>query len=148
MKKLIVGVSGTRYDLKDRERDVISITLHQYRPDTTIVVSGACTGVDSVALRLAHEMGMENWVYVPHVGKNRWLDTGYNAYADRVVNLPFSPDPYGDRDRAVVDVSDVMHFFPLYPEDDTRSRRSGTWMTVRISRQKGNVGSITILEDV
>lgn len=44
---------------------------------------------------------------------------------------------YKDRNQCIVDDSDELFYYAEYPETDPRSRRSGTWQTVRLARRAG-----------
>jgi hypothetical protein len=46
---------------------------------------------------------------------------------------------YASRNAAIVARSDALYGFPEYPENDPRSRRSGTWQTLRMARAAGNL---------
>jgi hypothetical protein len=49
------------------------------------------------------------------------------------------PAQYGDV------LCDRLIAIPRYPENHARSRRPGTWMTVRIARRAGKPVEITVL---
>ena len=44
---------------------------------------------------------------------------------------------YKDRNEAIVNRVDELYYCADYPEEDRRSRRSGTWQTVRLARGRG-----------
>lgn len=50
--------------------------------------------------------------------------------------IEMAPDTdYKDRNLAMVNFSDVLIGYPLYDERDARSRRSGSWQTIRMARR-------------
>jgi len=54
---------------------------------------------------------------------------------------------YADRNQRIVQHSDVLVAFPAYPETDPRSKRSGTWQTVRMARRAGLDVLVTVLDE-
>ena len=63
-----------------------------------------------------------------------WLD----LEAVTVVEMP-TGSTYADRNLELVTRGTAVCGFPSYPEDDPRSRRSGTWQTIRMSRRAGKL---------
>jgi hypothetical protein len=47
---------------------------------------------------------------------------------------------YADRNAELVKRGSVLHGFPAYTEDDRRSRRSGSWQTIRMARRAQKMG--------
>jgi hypothetical protein len=54
---------------------------------------------------------------------------------------------FKQRDARMVEVGDRVIAFPLYPENDPRSKRSGTWMTVRLANRAGKPVKIHVLRE-
>jgi hypothetical protein len=46
-----------------------------------------------------------------------------------------SPKPYRERNQDIVNAVDLLIATPAQPEADPRSKRSGTWMTIRLARR-------------
>jgi hypothetical protein len=46
---------------------------------------------------------------------------------------------YADRNYQLVQRAAMVFGFPAYLEDDPRSKRSGTWQALRMSRRAGNL---------
>jgi hypothetical protein len=46
---------------------------------------------------------------------------------------------YADRNAVLVKRGTFVCGLPAYPEDDPRSRRSGTWQTIRMARRAGKL---------
>lgn len=55
-----------------------------------------------------------------------------------VTRMPWGTS-YADRNQALADRADEVIGFPLFPEADPRSRRSGTWQTIRMARRAGKL---------
>src|SRR5262249_19060923 len=55
-----------------------------------------------------------------------------------VIEMP-EGTTYRDRNAALVARSAAVFGLPAYPEDDPRSRRSGTWQTIRMARRAGKL---------
>lgn len=65
-----------------------------------------------------------------------WWSVGQHA-ARIVVRRMQAGSSYADRNQTIVNMVDELHAFPEYPEAHPRSRRSGTWQTVRMARRGG-----------
>lgn len=107
-----VGFTGSR-QMTPGMRTYIEETIEAL-PGDTVVVTGGCIGVDAYAASVAYRSGLEVYTILP---ANREL--------------------VRDRNREIVKASDRLYVVPIYPEDHPSSRRSGTWMTARIARQRG-----------
>lgn len=99
-------------------------------------VHGGCIGIDDVGGQAAHSLGL----LVHAMLINEWRKSPYTAdwwnYSDTNAVMSWGTS-YRERDQAVVDESNALLAFPLYPEKHARSHRSGTWMTIRMARRKG-----------
>jgi hypothetical protein len=49
------------------------------------------------------------------------------------------PKVYAERNQDIVDASDVLLAAPEFPEKDDKSKRSGTWQTVRKADAAGKL---------
>ncbi len=54
---------------------------------------------------------------------------------------------YRDRNLAIVAASRSLIAFPEYPEEHRKSRRSGTWQTIRLARAAGIPVTVHILRE-
>lgn len=123
-----VGVTGTREGL----------TSHQYRAGCRLLSDiasmseicpelhfGDCVGADSELYSIAHSMRYWTVAHPPEV-------SGYRAHcpADQVL----LPKSYLERDRDIVDDTDVLLVFP---KGFIESKFGGTWYTVRYARRVG-----------
>jgi len=72
-------------------------------------------------------------VIVP-ANKKQVFDWWSGKLSVNVIQMP-EGTTYKDRNQAIVDRSDELRGFPEYLENDDRSRRSGTWQTIRLARK-------------
>jgi hypothetical protein len=115
--------------------------------DGSVYITGGAVGVDTYVLRKmsAWLPKAEHRVYLPAHGPD-W-DNEYLALADTVVRIPDTMNhPHRSRNAAIVDGCDVLLAFPLHNEDHGQSKRSGTWMTIRMARKAGKPIVLTVLD--
>jgi predicted Rossmann fold nucleotide-binding protein DprA/Smf involved in DNA uptake len=128
-----VGFTGSRHVTADMQEAIKKILL-ELHPEAT-VVTGACVGVDSYAAYRAWVLPfMKVHTIVP--ADHSRLDPYWRDHCDTFEHMPPGTD-YRARNERIVELSDRLIAFPEHAEDDPRSRRSGTWMTVRIARKAG-----------
>lgn len=134
----VYGVTGSREIQSDTQRELIhqvvwgsAFTISQMER----LVHGCCVGVDELCARIVAGEGPGITAVIP---PNRRLvsDDAYK-FSDEIVVVPAGPDGYKRRNQEIVNRSDVLLAFPLYPEHHPQSRRSGTWQTIRMARRKG-----------
>lgn len=115
------------------------LTVHV--PAARRYVTGACVGGDAFIGRwlFDHRPEAEHVVIVP-ADRSRvdpwWLDVGGAPVT--VIEMP-PGTTYADRNRRLVAEGSAVFAFPAYPEDDPRSRRSGTWQAGRMARRAGKL---------
>ena len=120
----IIGFTGTRNGItKDQERRIVQLAIlleiHEFH-------HGDCIGSDIKAHKVIKKLNA-NIKIIIHPPSY----TGCRAYCRG--NIILTPLPYLDRNRDIVDSSDILIATP-----DTKERvRSGTWSTVRYARRKG-----------
>lgn len=126
-------------DLDDPGREVALNVLVQV-PHADRYFTGACIGGDAFIGRWLRENRphAEHVVVVP-ADRSRvdcWWDP-----SDPAVTVLDMPDgtTYADRNAELVSWGDAVFGLPAYPEDDPRSRRSGTWQTIRMARRAGKL---------
>lgn len=140
-----VGVTGTRETLSNPQQHAFFDTVLQFiRQGATEVHHGACVGAD--AFIHFHFINQPNvWVHV-HPPTN----TQYSAMLQLqrgVRRVDYEPKTYADRNGDIVEAGDVLVAAPRFPEKDERSKRSGTWMTVRKGKAAGKLVLIVDYED-
>jgi hypothetical protein len=137
-----VGFTGTR-QLTKEDYGVITGVIKNL-PDDVRVVNGGCVGADTLVARYAFLRSLHVHTIFPsdlsHVDPDayRWCTTSER--------MP-EGSSYRDRDRRIVEESDVLIAFAWYPEHYPRSRRSGTWMTARIAKGRNVPVLIYILNE-
>lgn len=97
--------------------------------------TGACIGGDfviGVALTLLHP-DAHHRVVVP---ANRKKVIEWWKAIETPVEVIEMPDgtTYRDRNKRLLDFGEQLIAFPQYDEEDGSSKRSGTWMTIRLAR--------------
>lgn len=127
-----IGWTATRH-LTDELRAWITDTIHALPIDAT-VITGGCVGGDAYIARVASERGMDVHAILP--ANRSQVDPEWAQYCTTVTQMP-EGSTYRDRNAEIVRVSGWIYAAPAHPEHDPRSRRSGTWMTVRIARREG-----------
>jgi hypothetical protein len=126
--KPVLGFTGTR-TINDDDKETIAKFLRT--PSFEIdrfqtFVTGACIGVDAYVGELM----------------SRWFPLARHVV---IINMP-PESSYRDRNLNIVRLSNKLIGFPRYAEHDPRSRRSGTWMTVRIARRLGVTYKTSVLD--
>ena len=139
--RILEAVSFTAArDLDDAGRGVAVNVLVQV-PCAERYVTGACTGGDAFTGRWLYDAwpDAEHVIVIP-ADRSRvdewWLEVdGTNV---TVIPMP-QGTTYADRNAELVRRGTAVYGLPAYPEDDPRSRRSGTWQTIRMSRRAGKL---------
>lgn len=139
-----VGFTGSR-SLTEKDRWILEPAIEAI-PDRVVIVTGACVGVDAQIARIATEHRKYVHTIVP-ADRTR-VDPFFVDYCVSYEEMPPSSEPYRDRNQRIVDYSNVLIAFPAYKEEHPKSRRSGTWMTVRMARKQGVPARVHALEDV
>ena len=115
--------------------------------DGEYYTTGGAVGVDTYVLRKMTAWLPEAFhrVCLPEYGPD-W-DNPYIELADEVLRVRDTMrHPHRSRNQAIIDYSDVMLAFPLHDESHDQSRRSGTWMTIRMAQKAGIPVVITVLD--
>jgi hypothetical protein len=135
-----LGFSGSR-SITDTDVSFIGSTLKLLDMDMFLV--GGCIGADSVAgWFVGTVMNRDVHVFLP-ADRSR-VDPDYLKYADTVHELP-PGSSYKDRNAAIVRQSQQLVAFPSWPEIHGKSKRSGTWQTIRMAVNKGLPVTIHVL---
>lgn len=141
------GFTGSRYfsPIHGAALDEV-LTAHM---DGSEYTTGGAVGVDTYVLRK-----MTGWlpdahhrVCLPEHGAD-W-DNEFLSLADEVIRVPNTMDhPWRSRNAAILDHSDILLAFPLHDEDHGQSKRSGTWMTIRMARERDIPIVLTVLDQM
>lgn len=123
---MIIGFSGTRKGLTTLQRYGLDLLL-QYLPATALH-HGDCKGSDASAHFFAGRLGVPIVIHPPDKDSLRAF-----CHAPPAVSI-LAPLPYLERNRAMVDASDVLL---ATPETAAEEWRSGTWATIRYARKTG-----------
>lgn len=140
----LCSFSGAR-ELTDYGRRAICHDLERLDPATVIVVTGGCVGVDACVAMEATARGFTVHTVLP---ANRGLvDANWRAHCASYEELP-PGTTYRDRNVRLVEIGTRLFAYPLHGEHDARSKRSGTWQTVRLARKAGRWVSERVIGDV
>lgn len=126
-------------ELDDDGREVIVNVLAQ-APFADRYLTGAAIGGDAFIGRWLRENRPEaEHVVVVPADRSRvdyWWGPGDPSVT--VLDMPEGTS-YADRNAQLVMWGTAVCGFPAYPEGDLRSRRSGTWQTIRMARRAGKL---------
>jgi hypothetical protein len=134
-----IGVTGTRAHMPPWQRDAWSQLVYCFKPLTdnrhhplarVEMHHGCCKGADTEAHYLGAKYAYDVSLH-PASGVDEWQEMLFP-----VGNGTTYPEATtAERNRTIVEMSHVLLAAPRFPEDDRRSRRSGTWQTVRMARE-------------
>lgn len=115
-------------------------------------VYGGCIGGDAAVAIWLTNYGPPKSRHRVIVPANRTAVAEWWKYPNAAEPFPlveYMPEgtTYKDRNQAIVNISDELIGFPEYPEDHPKSRRSGTWQTIRMGRKKGIPVSVYVLRE-
>jgi hypothetical protein len=138
-----IGFTAARNMGEHARNVVVSPVLDVRIPHVRRYVTGGSRGGDSFIgqLLLATRPEAEHVVVVPadHSQIDPWWERAI-AQGKAVTVLQMPPDTtYADRNAAIIYESDALAGFPSYPENDSRSQRSGTWQTIRMAERAGTL---------
>lgn len=122
-----LGITGTRLDPTPIQAALLGIQLHRCRADAKELVHGDCLGADALCHDVAKLLRYRVIVHPP-------IKPEYRAY--REGDVVHEPQTYPVRNANIVHESTRLLAAPALPEDHERSKRSGTWQTVRMARRK------------
>src|SRR5258708_6635636 len=106
----------------------------QYGPENVLIITGACIGIDTEAAMIARHLQMRVKYVIPSDRKQ--VDPHWKDNCDEYEEMPFDTS-FMQRNERMVEIADELFAFAAFPEDASRSTRSGTWATVRRARKKG-----------
>jgi len=126
-----VGFTGSREMTEATEWAIRNVITHL--PRSAIVVTGGCIGVDAYVARLATGYGLHVHT-IPPADRSR-VDPDWEQHCLTCFPMP-EGTTYKDRNQAIVDRADRLYGFPRYSEAHPKSKRSGTWQTIRMAIKK------------
>jgi hypothetical protein len=144
-----IGFTGSR-DLDIGEEVAIERILWSLSPDR--VVTGACVGIDQFVAEFyaCNVPDVFQTVYVP--GDRSRVNMSFIDFMLKLrqVNVIFMPrqSSYLDRNMKIVESSDELVGFPRFHESHQKSRRSGTWQTIRRARSANKKVTLHVLSEL
>ena len=111
--------------MNERQQRAVSLLLDALEVDS--VAHGDCVGADDQFDALAVERGLKILVYPPTVDNQRAFVKETRVFYNR---REFPPQPYMDRNQAIVNCSDILIACPATSTAE-EAPRSGTWATIR-----------------
>lgn len=143
-RDVTAGFTAAR-DLDERGEAAAVNVLVQV-PWAARYVTGGCTGGDTFIGRwlVLNRLGSDaRHVVIIPADRSRvdpWWEKPVIRRTTLVEVIEMPPgSTYADRNARIVEESTVIFGLPAYPEDDPRSRRSGTWQTIRMARRAGKL---------
>ena len=121
---MILGFSGTRHGLTEKQRDLLTRLLDRIKP--VEARHGDCIGADTEFHHLCRSRGVGVVLHPPPAGPGRACNS------DALIVMP--EKGYLSRNRDIVDGADMLI---ACPADMKEIRRSGTWSTIRYARKTG-----------
>lgn len=122
---MILGFSGTQVGMNDFQLENLRKYLDMNSVDVT-GVHGVCVGADE---QFHDELKIRG---IPIIGRPCTILDKRAKISDGDFTKLFSPEPPLDRNKKIVNSSDVMIVAPKGPE----VLRSGTWMTYRYAKSR------------
>lgn len=126
---MFIGFTGTRYGMSEEQkeslRDLLTAIKRHHWDEDIVGIHGDCVGADEDFDIICRSLGVETWCY-PCTLSN------YRAYTP----APPLAEPEHPlyRNKQIVKHANFMIACPL---EIVEQRRSGTWSTVRYTRQAG-----------
>lgn len=125
-----VTFTGTRH-LREQDKAVIKRVVAGLPGDSMLIVGG-CVGVDAYIARVG--IGLAMYVHVVLPDNMSQVDPEWWKYFTYYEKAP-GGSTYRDRNQRMLVLGDRLIAFAEHPEDHPASRRSGTWMTIRMARK-------------
>ncbi len=119
----VLGFTGTREGMTDRQRSSVAALLRTLAPSA--IVHGGCVGADDEVDEMAMTYGIPRLVRPGNIEAKRGA---YTSRSGTLIVFPVRPNL--TRNRSIVHDCDVLVAAPKGDEE----LRSGTWSTVRYAR--------------
>ena len=130
LKTTCVGFTGTRRGLTAEQHTSLRAYLSEKMSRMSVFHHGCCVGADAAAAALVAEV-LPTVVIEAHPCTIRSMTDAASIRLSTVIH-PTAPPL--DRNKTIVDRSDILIACPGGPNEE---RRSGTWYTVRYARRTG-----------
>lgn len=117
-----LGFTGTRRGMLENQRELLIYILREEK--FTEYHHGDCVGADKQFHEIVKDMEGVVHVHPP-------TDRTYRAFCKGGIIYP--PKPFLERNRDIVDASDILIAMPSR-DDQINKIRSGTWYTVRYAK--------------
>ena len=118
-----VGFTGTQLGMTVYQKTAVRQLLIDLKPEYGI--HGDCIGADADFDKICKSLGIGVIIYPP-------LDPKKRAFCEAHMINP--AEAYLDRNKKIVNLSDIMIATPKSKDEELRS---GTWATVRYTRKMG-----------
>lgn len=127
-----LGFTGTQKGLTVSQKDSLTNVLDSFlKLGYTWMHNGDCIGADEQAANIWLELGGALHLHPPTNDSKRAFLSFFDDGSP--------PQPYRERNQAIVDAADRL---VACPAGMTEELRSGTWMTIRMARKRGIVITI------
>lgn len=120
-----VGFTGTRTGTTDEQHRALCLWVQMH--EVTEFHHGCCLGADTEAFDIVVE-------YAPDARRIAHPPTNRSLVSEKTLRFSHetrAPLPYLERNRAIVDETEILLACPAGPEE----QRSGTWSTIRYGRK-------------
>lgn len=133
--QISVGVTGAALAVLPTRVSTHIYELLSSRPTSEraqiYLVHGGAIGVDALWAEFGHRLGYPVYGIIP--AKRTFVDPNYRKWSHWITEMPEGTD-YRQRNMVLLSAISYLIGYPLRPEADRRSHRSGTWMTLRLAR--------------
>jgi len=132
---LSYAISGARGRLTPVQEEIIARVMDDLPAYCTIVTGGA-NGVDAFAARYAKQSHRAVYTILP--ADHAQVDPDWRQWCDMYLQMPLG-STYRDRNLKLVQEGMAgLRAFPAAAESAPESKRSGTWMTIRLAFRHGD----------
>lgn len=124
-----IGITGTQEGLFSEQKATLKMTLEVMAnciSEESWLHHGDCIGVDEQSHDIAFDLGYSIVVHPPIKADKRAFCKGIKT----CIVLP-----YLERNRKIVDAIEVLIACPLFTVNHPKSKRSGTWYTIKYAHQ-------------
>jgi len=130
---MIIGISGTRSGLTDKQKDVVKKVIEKLKKKHEILElhHGDCVGADEEVHEMVVNDNLVTSIYIhPPINPNLRAFVSTGPTGPTVVSLP--EEDYLIRNKNIVKVIDLLI---VCPKEADEINRSGTWATYRNAKK-------------